>query len=312
MVGVQPWLPRPLAGWPWWTEPVRAERLAGLRIGVGLTLILDVFVTYWPRARDFYGAGSLADAGIHTDLIHWTTSPFRLLAGFESSGSWQILLLLTACAGLLLMVGCATRLAAGAAWFLASSLHVQNVYLHAGADNVRDILLFLLIFAPSGADWSVDAWLQRRLGKRPPGVVWIHPWALRLFFIQLAVIYGFSGAFKLNYEVWLKGHALHYVLGSTNWMRSPYFSPALPLWLIQASSWFVMLWEFLFPLMVFRPLSRRIALGLGVFFHVGTCVSMRLGFFPLYMLCMYLPFVPWERVADRFSRRRTDSSSSLR
>ena len=33
VVGLKPWLPWPLSRSPWWTEPVRAERLAVLRIG---------------------------------------------------------------------------------------------------------------------------------------------------------------------------------------------------------------------------------------------------------------------------------------
>ena len=33
-VGVDPWLPWPLSAWRWWTEPVAAERLAALRIGL--------------------------------------------------------------------------------------------------------------------------------------------------------------------------------------------------------------------------------------------------------------------------------------
>src|ERR1700686_3715834 len=41
IVGVVPWLPWPLSAWGWWTEPVRAERLALLRIGVALCLIAD-------------------------------------------------------------------------------------------------------------------------------------------------------------------------------------------------------------------------------------------------------------------------------
>ena len=40
--GWSPWLPWPLSRWRWWTEPVRAERLAALRIGLGVALLLDL------------------------------------------------------------------------------------------------------------------------------------------------------------------------------------------------------------------------------------------------------------------------------
>ncbi len=58
-VGVNPWLPWPLSGWRWWTEPVRAERLAVLRIALGLVLLWDILWNYLPHAADFFGARSL-------------------------------------------------------------------------------------------------------------------------------------------------------------------------------------------------------------------------------------------------------------
>src|SRR5581483_5576329 len=34
VAGLRPWYPWPLSRWRWWTEPVPAERLAALRIGL--------------------------------------------------------------------------------------------------------------------------------------------------------------------------------------------------------------------------------------------------------------------------------------
>ena len=64
VVGLNPWLPPPLSRWKWWTEPVRAERLAALRIGVGIVLLFDVLVHYLPQVGDFFGAGSLGSPEI--------------------------------------------------------------------------------------------------------------------------------------------------------------------------------------------------------------------------------------------------------
>jgi hypothetical protein len=47
------------------------------------------------------------------------------------------------------------------------------------------------------------------------------------------------------------------------------------------------------------PATRTATLLLGVAFHIGTGVALQLGPFPFYMLCLYLPLVPWERLADR-------------
>ena len=62
VVGLQPWLPWPLSRCRWWTEPVRAERLAVLRIALAALLLADIFFTYVPNFHDYYGSHSLGEA----------------------------------------------------------------------------------------------------------------------------------------------------------------------------------------------------------------------------------------------------------
>src|SRR5262245_10239971 len=76
VIGILPWLPWPLSRWRWWTEPVRAERLAALRIGLALVLLLDILLTYLPHGRDFFGRDSLGSP----ELFGWV---------FEPKWDWQ-------------------------------------------------------------------------------------------------------------------------------------------------------------------------------------------------------------------------------
>lgn len=55
IVGLAPWLPWPLASWSWWTTPVRAERLALLRICLAACLIADLFFNYVPETLNYFG-----------------------------------------------------------------------------------------------------------------------------------------------------------------------------------------------------------------------------------------------------------------
>src|SRR5262245_14388952 len=73
IVGLKPWLPWPLSAWSWWTEPVRAERLALLRIGVALCVLLDLSVYYGPGLLDYFAKGSLGDA----EFFYWQSQPPR-------------------------------------------------------------------------------------------------------------------------------------------------------------------------------------------------------------------------------------------
>jgi hypothetical protein len=301
VAGLQPWLPPPLARSAWWTVPVAAERLAALRIGVGLTLLVDVLFTYWPRATDFFGQGSLTAAGTFTEQVAPLEWHRVLLDGIDAPGFWQALLLLWAGLAALLLLGVIPRGAAAVAWFLSITITRLNPSLHNSGDQVRNILLFYLMLCPSGAVWSVQAWRQRRL-SRPAGPVLVHPWVLRLLFVQLVVVYFMNGLIKLLGEPWLGGMALGHVLGDAGWTRWSFAGWPQPVILLQAMTLVVLVWELGFPAFMWISRLRMPALWLGVLFHVGTGLTMRLGPFPLYMLCLYLPLVPWESAAKMWQR----------
>src|SRR5438270_10704378 len=81
VVGVVPWLPWPLSAWRWWTAPVRAERLAALRIGLAFCLLLDIVLTYLPEVFTYFGPGALGDVAIHGHLAAAPRLSWSLLRG---------------------------------------------------------------------------------------------------------------------------------------------------------------------------------------------------------------------------------------
>src|SRR4051794_8102250 len=109
VVGVQPWLPWPLHGRRWWAEPVRAERLAALRIGIAAVLLLDIFLNCLPHAADFYGANGL---GATATFAAWRTFPewnwSIILSDDPVTLQWFVVAWAVSAAGLLL--GFASRL----------------------------------------------------------------------------------------------------------------------------------------------------------------------------------------------------------
>jgi len=54
-------------------------------------------------------------------------------------------------------------------------------------------------------------------------------------------------------------------------------------------------WELVFPLLVTVRRLRNSILWLGVSLHIGIGLSMELGMFAPYMLCLYLPLISWEK-----------------
>lgn len=458
VVGLRPWLPWPLSAAAWWTAPVRAERLAVLRIAVALCLLIDVLTSYLPDLHTFFAAGGPGSpeffayygqppklhwsllrgpgdpllstlalvawlslsvwlaldlwgrwtAGNKTDpvspghgwLLSWLAAGIILVLGVWSRSiqaadgdlpyqvplgisllalaffvldlgdtrrrqrgdrrCWWLLacaILLGALAALgaclpleqwraetdelslghrllrpwqedntllaialwgwvlsvvLLLVGLCTRAAAISTWVLSMSFDYVNPYINNAGDTIRVILLFYLMLCPCAALWSVDACLKKWRGRRAPlpspapascgptsGPVYVWPWPLRLLFVQMVLIYFMNGLYKLTGPDWLEGQSLYYVLGDVTLTRVSYAQFPVPLWLTQIMTWTVLVWEVSFPLLVAVRWIRPWALGFGAAFHLGIFATMELGGFVPYMLCMYVPLLPWERWLEK-------------
>jgi hypothetical protein len=88
---------------------------------------------------------------------------------------------------------------------------------------------------------------------------------------------------------------MHRVLANVAWTRFSYEQLPLVPGAVAAMTWTTLVWELGFPILIAIPRLRAPTLWIGVFFHLGTAALLTLGPFPLYMLCLYLPFVPWEK-----------------
>lgn len=287
IVGIRPWLPTKfLRDWQWMNKPIPAERLAALRIGVGLVLLVDVLVTYFPFRLDYFGPGSLAEPkvfSVYFESPHWGWS---LIRWFPNVFTPTVICTVWAGSALFLTLGIFPRMAAIIAWAMSLSVNYYNAYLHNSGDLIRQHLLFFLMLTPSGAAWSLMRPNQPKAA--------IYPWALRLIFLELVVMYFFNGYYKVTFgPSWRDGSVLHHVLHTPGWSRwSPPFD--LPYWMSAALTYFVLTWELLFPVLVFVKPTRVPALLIGASFHLITTFQLEIGLFGLYALCMYLPLLPWE------------------
>jgi len=349
VVGLKPWLPWPWSRWRWWTAPVPAERLAVLRIGMAALLLLDIVCTYFPNARTFFGRDSLG----RSEVFQWMYRPawewdavredvthvgedlarnerfprslerrwrWSVLYGVEDPQIIQAAMIAWFAATAFLLLGLSTRVAAVAVWLLSTSFATINGYIDNGGDQIRYIVTLYLMLTPCGAAWSLDAWLRRRRG-RLLGAVFVYPWALRLLFVQMVLMYWCNGLYKLTGHDWQNGDSLYYVLGDLTLTRWSHAQFPVPYEVTKVLSWTVLAWEVTFPLWVCLPWSwfagllerggmnhprwllgliRRvpaIALCFGAAFHVGIGLIMELGFFVPYALCLYLPLLPVERLS---------------
>jgi hypothetical protein len=291
VLGLAPALPRPLCDWRWLTVPVPAERAAALRIAVGAVLLFDILVLFLPDLRVLYGPGGFGDQSHFDGIFAAPSWRWSFVRALPPSWGPQVLLGIWAAAATALLAGYRPRLAALVCWLGAVSFSQANLYLHNGGDQLKLIVLFMLVFLPTDGRWAV----RRHPDARGPGPVLVHPWPIRLLTVQLAVMYFMNGYYKSLGPAWRDGSVMYYVAHNPSWAHfSPDYLP-FPDGALQVLTWATLVWELLFPVLISLPLTRAATLWIGVLFHLGTLVHLEVGLFPLFALCYYVPFVPWER-----------------
>ena len=117
LVGLKPWFPWPLSRWRWLNEPVRAERLAALRIGVAVLTVLDVLLTLLPISADIAGRDSVMSP--HLLAERFKNSPrWSLLEDVRDPGEVRLVLWVWVGSAFLLAIGLFSRVSAVATWAL--------------------------------------------------------------------------------------------------------------------------------------------------------------------------------------------------
>ena len=278
-------MPSPSRWTRFWHEPVRAERLALTRILFAGALLVEQLAVYLPHLELLYGGTGYApggwlskmqyEEGRWTALFFNTDSPVALYAVFAIWVSATIAMLL----------GWRTRIATALTWFGTLCFANRNPWLLNHGDDVLLIALFLLMLSPCGQIWSLDA--RRRRSSNKLSSRWIEPWSVRLFQIQLCMIYFSTGLAKTFGTTWWDGTSIHFALLDPVRSRWPAESLLLPTWMTASLTWGTLALELGFWLLVLIPQTRRLALWAGIGLHLGILALMEAGWFSFYMIATY-------------------------
>lgn len=282
-LGPTPWLPGALGAF--FAAPIPAARLYMLRVGVMALVLFDIIFLYAADFSALYGEAGYTKPAVSLPHFQPHRAIWSLVLEPDTQKRWIILgLWAFACIGALLNFR--PRACLVVAWACSVSFLYANPDMHTGGDRLRNILLFTLIFSPLPSRQDV------RAGRLACG------WPAKFLLFQLAIMYFFAGAYKLRHPGWQDGLAMYFVLNNSSWCLAPGFIQGdFGLLVSKVLSWGTIAWEMLFPILVLIPWTRRrIALGLGVVFHLLCLVGLQTSTFPLYSLACYLPLVPWERI----------------
>ena len=288
-----------------WTALWFAERdpaLASvLRIGYGVLLLVNVLL-WLPDLRLWFTEGGLVPAAVGRGLV--TEGAPTILTWFD--GAWWLWTCYGAlvASAALLTVGWHSRVQAIVVLVLLTSFQHRNYAIVDGEDTLFRLYAFYLALCPAGWAYSLDARRRRRAGRAEPTPV---PWALRLFQLQISALYLSSVIEKALGSDWWDGTALYYVARA----EAAFGKLPLPavvfeqLWLVKLMTWGVLALEAALPILLWIPRSRRLALAVGVVFHLAIEYAMNLFLFHWLMILGLLAFAerdelrwpPWRRRA---------------
>ncbi len=280
---------------------------AAARIAIALPMLFEAFGR-WSHARELYSAD-----GAPSSLWHTYGVPNALpeLPGWAAVGLYTLYVfaLVTTLIGWKARTSCALA-AAGCFYFCSldatGSLTKYTV--------VATHLLGLLALSGCGNAWSVDARAAKRAAEAN-GETWeprrCAAWPRRLMQLMIGIVY-FGAAFtKMHMSSFFNGDQMTYWM-VTNVNRVHPLGPLManhPL-LLQAGGYATCLWELTFVMLAWRGWGRRIWLTAGVFFHLGTTLSLGLYIFPLVSWAAYWAFLS-EADVIAFRQRRARLTGAL-
>jgi hypothetical protein len=293
--------------------------LGAFRIAVALFLLGDLLVYRLPGVRAFYTddgvlpRSTLAEAYplLESVSIHAISGSARAQTG---------LLAVAACAAVCLLVGYRTRASTGLSVVLLASLYARNPYVINGGNTILVVFLFLSLFLPLDARWSLDA--GRRSGdtdrddadgrgadEREGGTDQrICSLGTAVTLLTLVSIYAANAVSKYRSDAWMSGIAVPRIFQLEEFTvgLGPLVSEHAAV--LAAINW---LWIALLSASVLLVVSTGwLRLGVALAFvsaHLGMAATMRLAVFPFVMVAVLLLFLPpgvWNRVEAAASTLR--------
>lgn len=285
-----------------WNAVVFAERdpaLASvLRIGYGVLLLINVAL-WAPDLRLWFTEAGLVPLATGRELIN-EHAPTILgwVDGVWWVWLWYGVLLIS---GALLTVGWHSRFQAVLVLVLLTSFQDRNYAIVDGEDTLFRLFAFYLALCPAGWAYSLDARRRKRRGVEVAAPI---PWALRLFALQISVIYLSSAIEKALGTDWIAGTAMYYVARGDAFGKLPLPAFAFEtLWLTKLMTWAVLALELALPVLLWVPRTRRAALAVAIGFHLAIDYAMNLFLFHWLMILGLLSFAeraelrwpPWRR-----------------
>ena len=200
--------------------------------------------------------------------------------------SVELILALQFVAAFCLTIGILPQVAALVCFITLVSIHNRNLYVLSSGDALYRFFCLFLIFAPSETQLSVIDFPNL---LHPDARA--YPWTLLMIRFFMANIYMKNVLFKLLGESWLNGTATQQVLNVRIWNRSTVPPWLNHTWFYKATTYGTLVIETALFTLIWIDEFRLPVLALGILFHLGLWVFLRIGFFQLAMIVGLAVFI---------------------
>ncbi len=181
------------------TLALDTRSLAVLRIAIGLLILADLLARSPDLIAHYTEVGVMPHALVMSNPDYLESGTWSLFLINGDVWTTKILFGITGICAIGLIGGYRTRLFTFLCWLLVTSLQARNFMVRDGGDNTLRLILFLGMFLPLGARFSIDSALD--LEQKTPNR--FMNMAAIAYTLQIAYIYWFAFLWKATNPVWL-------------------------------------------------------------------------------------------------------------
>ena len=269
------------------TVPIHAAPLGVFRISIAAFTLLQAFL-WFPDWLAFFGPDAwvqweiskalVPDLSIHISQVHRVFSFF----GLNEVQSVHLFFWIYVCSAAGLLFGIFTRFCAVLTWFCHYIILSSISIFQYGVDIFLHIALFYLMIMPVHRAYSLD----KRIRQINTGPSWSNTLSIRVLQIHLCLIYLSSGYEKLLSPNWWSGNVVWRALVQPDFRQFDVTWMADKPWIPILLSWFTMIVETTYCVVMWLPRYRVIWLVCIIFLHAGIAILLGLWLFSLIMILL--------------------------
>lgn len=283
-----------------WFTPADAVPLCVLRIGVGL-MAMAFFLSFSDLTRWFAADGLLPTSSVQLLLASPDSSNYHvsILNYFRSPAELWTIHVVAIAASAMLTAGLFTRLSTILTLAALLSYIHRAPMITGHQEPILAMLLFYLCFAPAGRYLSFDAFWRRLRNRNASEVTPVNnpPLSLaaavplRLIQVHLAAFYVMLALTKISGPAWWNGDAVWYLMAQTHSRPVDISGLRSNLFLINAWTHSIVIYELLFPVLIWNRLARPLLLAVGIVMWLSLALVTGLTMFCLTMLVANIAFI---------------------